>query len=93
MSDMETKVVTYTLRDLNRRPAKVLSACDAEGEVEIRTRSGKTYSLRVKEEPSRKPIKLPDFEARRRRLRDLGFKGPRDPEEIERIERNIAGEE
>lgn len=44
MSDMDDKVVTYTLRDLNRRPAKVLSACDAEGEVEIRTRSGNVFA-------------------------------------------------
>ena len=61
MSDMIE--ATFTVRDLNRHPGKVLKACDHFGSVSIRTRGGKVYSLRVQqnETPS-----LPDFRARRK---------------------------
>lgn len=57
MSDMKTRVktsrqtagvpVVFTVRDLNRQPATILRACDERGLVRIRTRDGRTYSLRV----------------------------------------------
>ncbi len=52
MSDMKT----FTVRDLDRQPGVVLNACDKEGEVRIRRRNGRQYTLRA-EEPS--PGKVP----------------------------------
>ncbi len=42
MSDMQT----FTVRDLDRKPADVLRACDAEGVALIRSRSGRSYEIR-----------------------------------------------
>src|SRR2546422_10818397 len=42
MSDMKT----FTVRDLDRRPASVLDACDKEGAVRIRRRNGHSYTVR-----------------------------------------------
>lgn len=42
MSDMET----FTIRDLDRTPRKVLEACESAGVVQIRTREGKAYEIR-----------------------------------------------
>lgn len=36
----------FTVRDLNRRPAEVLAACDRVGHVRIRNRKGTAYELR-----------------------------------------------
>ena len=37
----------FTARDLNRRPAAILKACDKLGSVRIQTRDGRAYSLRA----------------------------------------------
>jgi hypothetical protein len=42
MSDMKT----FTVRDMDRRPAEVLDACDKEGAVRIRRRNGHSYTVR-----------------------------------------------
>jgi hypothetical protein len=42
MSDMKT----FTVRDLDRKPADVLLACDTEGVALIRSRSGRSYEIR-----------------------------------------------
>lgn len=82
---------SFTVRDLNRQPAKVLGACDQHGSVRIRTRAGASYVLR-REEPERSRIKsLPDMEAHRKRLRELGYVPPA-AHEMERINQIIAGE-
>lgn len=83
--------VSFTSRDLNRQPAKVLGAARRLGSVEIRTRSGETFILSPKKERSRE-VKLPDFEARGRRLRELGCI-PFPASENERVNRIIAGED
>ena len=64
MSDMVAD--TFTVRDLNRKTAKVLEICDRLGTVHIRTRAGKVYSLQV-EAAGSKMGSLPDFAARRRK--------------------------
>ena len=59
----------FTVRDLNRQPAKVLEACDRVGTIRIRTRSGRVYRLQpevTEKEPKKKPA-YPDFAARRKR--------------------------
>ncbi len=67
MSDMKT----FTVRDLDREPSRVLKACDAEGQVRIRTRSGKAYTL-CPEAPPTKAISWKEWvEERRRRTREI----------------------
>ncbi len=84
---------TFTLRDLNRQPAKVLDAVRKFGSAEVRTRSGEVFTLAPKAKRRRaKPKGFPDFEARWKRLGDLGLVPPPESEN-ERINRIIAGEE
>ncbi len=87
---------SFTLRDLNRQPAKVLAACDLHGTVCIRTRDGRSYSLKTETpEPSRTAQVDSLVERRQRlrqRLRAAGFVPPSGAE-VERINRIIAGEE
>jgi hypothetical protein len=91
MSDMGETI--YTLRDLNRKSATVLRACDLHGQVEIRARNGKTYLLQAGKHKRKKkrPVKR-DFEAHWKRMRELGYVPPA-PEEEEWINRIVAGEE
>ena len=83
----------FTLRDLNRRPAKVLAEVRKFGSAEIRTRGGEVFTMTVKaEEPTPGAGNgLPDFEAHWKRLRELGLVPP-PASENERINRIIAGE-
>lgn len=37
---------TFTARDLNRSPAKVLAAADRDGVARVRSRNGRTYSVK-----------------------------------------------
>ena len=92
MSKARTTTV-FTLRDLNRRPAKVLAEVRKFGSAEIRTRSGEVFTMTVKaEEATPGPgAGLPDFEAHWKRLRELGLVPP-PAAENERINRIIAGE-
>ena len=84
----------FTLRDLNRQPAKVLAEVRKFGSAEIRTRSGEVFTVTVKaEEPTKRSgTGLPDFEAHWKRLRELGLVPP-PASENERINRILAGEE
>ncbi len=87
---------SFTVRDLNRQPAKVLAACDLQGAVRIRTRDGRSYSLKPEIPTSPRTAQVDSLVARRQRLRQrlraAGFVPP-SPAEIERINRLIAGEE
>lgn len=91
---MSDKTAVFTLRDLNRSPAKVLEAVRKFGHADIRTRNGEMFSFIPKVEKRRKkPARdFPDFEARWKRLRELGLVPP-PASENERINRIIAGEE
>jgi hypothetical protein len=62
LSDMKT----FTVRELDRQPGVVLDACDREGVVRIRRRTGQCYTIRP---DARKPSKALG-EARRRWLDD-----------------------
>ena len=85
----------FTLRDLNRQPAKVLAACDLHGAVRIRTRDGRAYRLKPEAPEPDRTAKVESLVARRERLRErlrqAGFVPPA-PGEIERINRLIAGD-
>ncbi len=79
----------FTARDLDRQCASVLKACDEEGEVKITHRDGRSYRL-VKEDPeAKKPIKVPDFAARKKAM---GFTEPIGKKDSDAIDRLIAGE-
>ena len=87
---------SFSLRDLNRQPAKVLAACDLHGTVRLRTRGGRSYSLKRETSEPDRTAKVESLVARRQRLRQqlraAGFVPP-SPAEMERINRIIAGEE
>ncbi len=82
----------FTLRDLNRQPAKVLAAVRKFGSVEIRTRSGEVFTVAAKTAVGKPAGEFPDFPARWSKLRELGLIPP-PRSEHERINRIIAGEE
>lgn len=93
---MNPESATFTLRDLNRQPAKVLEAVRTFGSAEIRTRSGEVFSIARKREAGAEAIrkKGPDFEQRRARMLALGYVPPSRSEfDEERFNRIIAGEE
>lgn len=83
MSDMKT----FTVRELDRSPATVLDAAEADGAVLVKRRDGRTYRV-VPESASRKPAKTPDFGAWRR---EVGM--PRiSRRQAQTVDRLIAGE-
>ena len=90
MSDMKT----FTVRDLDRKPALVLDTCDKEGAVRIRRRNGHSYTVRPDDS---KPSKAPAA-ARRRWLDEhrawlkRTFPKPISAKQIELVDRLIAGE-
>jgi hypothetical protein len=93
MSNVSANAV-FSLRDLNRQPAKVLEAVRKYGSAEIRTRSGEVFTV----SPQPKPVsdkaasRFPDFAARWKKLREVGLVPPTLAEN-EHIDCIIAGEE
>jgi len=87
-------VTTFTLRDLNRQPARVLEAVRKFGVAEVRTRKGEVFTVSPKAGlGARRPSKLvPDFEGLWKKQCDAGHISPPTRED-ERINRIIAGEE
>jgi hypothetical protein len=83
MSDMKT----FTVRDLDRAPALVLDAAEADGAVIVKRRDGRTY--RIQPESAKRPAgKLPDFEARMRAQGMVSIP----PNIAKAVDRLIAGE-
>jgi len=62
MSDMKT----FTVRDLDREPAKVLAAADHDGAARVRSRDGRLYVLRP---DVQRPVKTTGWAAYARRRR------------------------
>jgi hypothetical protein len=86
-ADMMSDMKTFTVRELDRSPATVLDAAEADGAVLVRRRDGRTYRV-IPESGSDKPSKLPDFAAWRR---EVGM--PRIPsKQAQAVDRLIAGE-
>ena len=84
MSDMKT----FTVRELDRSPATVLDAAEAEGAVIVKRRDGRTYRIQPEAAPRSKVRKLPDFDAR---LKALGM--PKIPKSVsDQVDRWMAGE-
>ena len=68
MSDMKT----FTARDLNRSPAKVLAAADRDGVARVRSRNGRVYSVKP-EAPASGKVDWAAFVARRRAALEKHF--------------------
>ncbi len=89
---MSSAAATFTPQDLAAQATKVFDAVRRFGSAEIRTQEGETFELMIKAEPHpTKPKGFPDFEARWKRLRELGHVPP-PASENERINKIIAGE-
>ncbi len=91
---------SFTVRDLSRNAAAVLSASLAHGQVRIRSRAGPVFLLmpdKSEELMDERAKTIGDFAERQRayreQLRALGSRPPATVEETERIHRLIAGEE
>lgn len=88
---------SFTLRDLNRQPAKVLAAVRKYGSAEVRTRSGEIFTVAPKlsrtlnRSQTTKAISE-RFQKLWSKQRAAGFIPPPESEN-ERINRIIAGEE
>ena len=70
-ADILTDMKTYSVRDLDRQPTTVLDVCDRDGAVQIRRRTGRTYTLQADASARRKlTLKewLDDLQQKRRRL-------------------------
>lgn len=88
-------VTTFTVRDLNRQPAKILAAVRKFGSVEVRTRDGEIFTIAPKaEKASKRRTKgiSAGFEALWAKQRAAGHRSP-SADENERINQIIAGEE
>jgi hypothetical protein len=88
---------SFTLRDLNRQPAKVLAAVRKYGSAEVRTRSGEIFTVAPKlaGTPDRRQTSkgiTEHFQNLWSKQRAMGLIPPPDSEN-ERINRIIAGEE
>jgi hypothetical protein len=94
MSDMSVSLgnevaADFTLRDLNRRPAEVIAACDRLGAVKIRSRKGRTYELRAEPLAAADSAgEYPDFKLRRKQLGMPVIDGPQGA----LLDRLIAGD-
>jgi hypothetical protein len=58
-------ISTFTVRDLNRTPRKVLDAADRLGIVEVHSRDARFYSI-VPRKHKHAAFLFPDFAARRK---------------------------
>lgn len=93
LSDMEAETITYTARDLNRSPAKVLKTARTYGKARIRTRSGETFLIQPEKtnRGEKEGEVFPDFEKRWEELWAMGL-GEASKEDEERFNQIIAGE-
>lgn len=87
MSDMKT----FTARDLNRSPAKVLAAADRDGVARVRSRNGRTYSVKP-EAPASGKVDWDAFVARRRAALKRLKMPPISNAAAAELDRLIAGE-
>ena len=82
MSDVKT----FTVRELDRAPSRVLDACDHEGAVRIQRRDGRAYTMRA-DRPSRM-TEVPDFAARLAKI----FPKPLNAAQTRVFDKLLAGE-
>jgi hypothetical protein len=46
-ADILSVMKTFTVRELDREPSRVLDTCDRQGAVRIRRRDGRTYTMQL----------------------------------------------
>lgn len=110
MSDIKTllkrkpKVVeippdTFTVRDMSRRAAAVIAACEYRGSVRIRSRNGRSFVLtpEVKqptpdEHAQQRAVDIAKIRAHHEKMKAMGFVAP-SAKEQSRIDRWMAGED
>jgi len=86
-ADIISDMKTFTVRDLDRQPSRVLAACDEEGMVEIRCRDGRSYTLQARRRNGKIPC-LPDFAARLAKI----FPKPIGAPQTRLVDKLLAGE-
>ena len=90
MSDMKA----FTVRDLDRTPAKVLAAADRDGLAHVRSRDGRLYVLRPEKIVTKKKTDWSAFaRARRAGLKALFPEGPvLTPDQARAFDRLLAAD-
>jgi hypothetical protein len=87
MSDM----TTFTVRELDREPARILDLCDAEGAVRVRRRDGRLYTIRRDPSSPAPGSWSKSIAHRRKRLKEI-FPKPIPIKQVREVDRMIAGE-
>jgi hypothetical protein len=82
---------TFTVRDLDRKPATVLDACDREGAVLIQRRDGRRYTVRPDAGSAQKVPWRKLFAEHRARIARI-FPEPISKEQARVVDQLIAGE-
>jgi len=90
-ADMMSDMKTFTVRELDREPSRVLDVCDHEGEVQIRRRDGRRYTIKPELAHAKTVNYREWFEECRRRTKKL-FGKPMSRKQVEEFDRLIAGE-
>jgi hypothetical protein len=98
----EVLPTVFTVRDMNRNTARVLAACRQHGRVVVKHRAGEAFAVTPVLEPALPDVSeaasgrardaLERLRAYREKIRSMGMRGPRTPEEAERVSMIIAGE-
>ncbi len=88
---MLSDVKTFTVRDLDRKPATVLDACDREGAVRIQRRDGRRYTVRPDASAAQKVPWRRLMAEHRARIKRI-FPEPIPEEQVRMLDKLIAGE-
>jgi hypothetical protein len=91
MSDILSDMKTFTVRDLDRKPATVLDACDREGAVRIQRRDGRRYTVRPDAGAAQKVPWRRLMAEHRARIARI-FPVPLTKEQVRKVDLLIAGE-
>ena len=90
-ADMMSDMKTFTVRELDREPSRVLDTCDAEGAVRIRRRDGRTYVMEANHARTTS-VPVSDLLARHRaRIKGI-FPEPLTKKQTRAVDRMIRGE-
>ncbi len=87
LSDMKT----FTVREMDRKPAVVLDACDSEGAVRVKRRDGRTYTVRP-EAPAAGKMPWTRLVAEHQAQVARIFPRPLNKAQVRLVDRLIAGE-
>ena len=90
-SDILSEMKTFTARDLDRQPARVLDACDREGAIRIQRRNGRSYRL-VAEQTVRRMSFEPEWIDRHLARTATLFPKPISVEQARLVDKLLAGE-